>query len=457
MPHMIEQKFKELESQGVSHVKIALTDIDGVLRGKYLTLKKFKSAAKASAGFCDCVLGWDCADQLYDNATFTGWHTAFPDALYQIDLSSERRMPDEKHIPFYLGEFVKNDAEHHPICPRSLLRRVLKQAENMGFGATYSFEYEFFVFKETPHSVREKNYANLTPLSPGMFGYSVLRNTWLSDLFGEFIEYFKKLDIEIEGLHCETGPGVWEAAIQYDTGIAAADKANLFKTFSKTFFQKRDMMATFMAKWSMEYPGQSGHLHMSLYDINTGKSLFHDAGAPNAMSETMKQYIAGVIKYMKPFLAMSAPTVNSYTRLVKGAWAPTSATWGIDNRTTAVRAIPGDETSQRIEFRIGAADGNPYLVAAAVLGAGLKGIQEKLILSDPVKGNAYEIQDRLPDELLFPSNLKDAVRVFRASKEARELFGDEFVDHYASSRDWEVREYEKHVTDWQLQRYFEII
>jgi len=280
---------------------------------------------------------------------------------------------------------------------------------------------------------------------------------WLSDLFNEFIDYFRKLNIDIEGLHCETGPGVWEAAVQYDTGISAADKANLFKTFSKTFFQKREMIATFMAKWSMDYPGQSGHMHQSLYDLENGRSVFYDADKPHGMSDIMQYFIAGVVKYLKSFLVMSAPTVNSYTRLTKGAWAPTSATWGIDNRTTALRAISGSEKSQRMEFRIGAADGNPYLVAAAVIGAGLKGIEEKLAISDPIKGNAYEIQDDLPEELKLPTNLRDATDLFKHSKEARDLFGDEFVDHYVSSRDWEVREYEKSVTDWQLQRYFEII
>ena len=298
----------------------------------------------------------------------------------------------------------------------------------MGFGAKYSFEYEFFVFKETPHSVREKNYQDLTPLSPGMFGYSVLRNVWLSELFNEFIDYFRKLDIEIEGLHCETGPGVWEAAIEYDTGITAADKANLFKTLSKTFFQKREMIATFMAKWSMDYPGQSGHMHQSLYDLNSGASVFYDPNQPDAaMSDIMRYYIAGVLKYLKSFLVMSAPTINSYTRLTKGAWAPTSATWGIDNRTTALRAIPGTEKSQRMEFRVGAADGNPYLVAASVIGAGLKGIEEELELGDPIKGNAYEVQDSLAEELQLPSNLRDATALFNRSDAARELFGEEFV------------------------------
>jgi glutamine synthetase len=171
----------------------------------------------------------------------------------------------------------------------------------------------------------------------------------------------------------------------------------------------------------------------------------------------MRQFIAGQLKYMKPFLAMSAPTINSYTRLTKGAWAPNSATWGIDNRTTAIRSICGDEKSQRVEFRIGAADGNPYLVAAAVLGAGLKGIEEKLTLDDPVKGNAYEVQERLPEKFQLPKNLRDATRLFVKSKEARDLFGNVFVDHFAQTREWEVREYERTITDWQMQRYFEII
>jgi glutamine synthetase len=458
MPKIIEQKLKSLEAQGVKEVKLALTDIDGVLRGKYLALDKFKAVAKSFGGFCDCVLGWDCNDQLYDNTSFTGWHTAYPDAKYTIDLTTERRIPGEDHIPFFLCEFVGNDGSSlHPVCPRALLRRVLARAEDMGFGFTSAFEYEFFVFRETPHSIREKNYRDLTPLSPGMFGYSVLRNTWLSELFNEFMEFFRKLNIDIEGLHCETGPGVWEAAIVHDKGISGADKANLFKTFSKTFFLKKELLATFMAKWSMQYPGLGGHLHHSLYHLKTGKALFYDPKAPMTMSDTMRQFIAGQLKYMKPFLAMSAPTINSYTRLTKGAWAPNSATWGIDNRTTAIRAICGDEKSQRVEFRIGAADGNPYLVAAAVLGAGLKGIEEKLTLDDPVKGNAYEVQERLPEKFQLPKNLRDATRLFVKSKEARELFGNVFVDHFAQTREWEVREYERNVTDWQMQRYFEII
>jgi glutamine synthetase len=160
---------------------------------------------------------------------------------------------------------------------------------------------------------------------------------------------------------------------------------------------------------------------------------------------------------MKPFLALTSPTINSYTRLVKGAWAPTASTWGVENRTTALRVISGSSSSQRVEFRVGSADANPYIVAAATLGAGLLGIRDKLELGTPVTGNAYEIQDDLAADLQLPGNLRDSATNLAGSSEAREVFGDAFIDHFLSTRDWEVREYERHVNDWQLRRYFEII
>lgn len=449
---------KQYQDEGIQRVKLGVTDIDGVIRGKYISLDKFAAIAADTSGFCDCVLGWDVADELYDNASFTGWHTAFPDALYKLDLSSERRLEDEGRIPYFIGQFVANDRQSlHPICPRSLLQRILAQAAELGFAAKMSFEYEFFIFNETPQSARDKHYRDLVPLSPGMFGYSVLRTQTHGDLFNDFMDFCLQHDFPLEGLHCETGPGVWEAAIAVDDAARAADKAALFKTFSKGFFQRRDKLATFMAKWSMDYPGQSGHLHQSLVDLDTGRGVFADGNAEYGMSQIQRQYVAGMQKYLRPFLAMTSPTINSYTRLVKEFWAPTAATWGVDNRTTALRVIPGGEKSQRVEFRVGSADANPYLVAAATLGAGLLGIKEQLELADPVQGNAYEIQDDLPETMQLPGNLKDANREFVASGAARTLFGDEFVDHFAASRDWEVREHERHVSDWQLQRYFEII
>ncbi|MGE0526625.1 MAG: glutamine synthetase, partial [Bdellovibrionales bacterium] len=279
---------KNPKDDGVGRVKLAITDIDGVMRGKYLARDKFESVLRSTGGFCDCVLGWDVNDVLYDNTKFTGWHTAYPDALYKIDSDTERVLPDEK-VPFFIGDFVDTDGKsEHPICPRNMLKRVLKKAKAMGFKINLAFEYEFFIFEETPHSVREKNYIDLKPLTPGMFGYSIIRSSTHSELFNSFIDYCAAMNMPLEGLHCETGPAVWEAALKYSDALEAADRAALFKTFTKVFFQKRGLMATFMARWNLNFPGQSGHIHQSLFDLEKNKSSFYDPKDANGMSELMK-------------------------------------------------------------------------------------------------------------------------------------------------------------------------
>ena len=312
---------------GINRVKIALVDIDGVMRGKYLSLDKFSSVVQSSGAFCDCVLGWDVEDKLYDNVKFTGWHTAFPDAPFRLDLTTERCLKDEGGIPFFLGNFIDaKTGANHELCPRSLLQKILDRARDLGFGVKTGFEYEFFVFDETPQSVRDKNYQNLIPLTPGNFGYSVLRNSAQSDLFNALMDYSLSLNCPVEGLHCEAGPGVWEAALSAGEALSQADQAAIFKTFTKVFFEKRNKMATLMAKWSGRYPGQSGHMHQSLYRLSSGEPVFHNAKGRHHMSPIMEHYVAGMQKYLRPFLVMCAPTINSYTRLVKGAWAPTSST-----------------------------------------------------------------------------------------------------------------------------------
>ena len=440
-----------VEQRDIEHVKVGVFDIDGVLRGKYMSRRKFLSALEGGFGFCAVVLGWDSHDQLYDNVTFTGWHTGYPDAPVRLLPESCRVIPWEERTLFFLGEFAPPaDA----ICPRAVLRRVVDKARDMGFVCNAGFEYEFFVFQESPSSVREKNYRNLQPLAPGYFGYSVIRNSVHSDFYTDVLDTCRAMDMEIEGLHEETGPGFLEAAIAVSEATAAADKAALFKTFIKVLAQRMGMMATFMAKWSPDWPGQSGHIHVSLRDKN-GVGIFHDPGAPDGMSETMRHFVGGQQRLMSETLAMVAPTVNSFTRLVPGFWAPTEASWGIDNRTCALRVIPGSAISQRVEYRIGAADANPYLALAAALGAGLWGIENRIEPEEPVEGNAYE--KKFPKRLALPTTLWDAAQRLKSSKPARALFGDDFIDHYAATREWEEREFRKHITDWEMERYFEII
>jgi len=447
----VEDVRKLIEQEDMEYVKIGVFDVDGVLRGKYMHRDKFLSALEKGFGFCDVVLGWDVHDELYDSSTYTGWHTAYPDATVRIVPDTCRKIPYEDNTLLFLGEFT-DQAEM--ICPRGLLRRVLDRADDMGYKVFGGFEYEFFLFEEDPHSIREKGYRNLKPITPGSFGYSVLRNSVFSEFYHEFLMTCREMRFPLEGLHTETGPGVLEAAINSAEGVEIADRGALFKTFTKVLAQRRGWMATFMARWSPDWPGQSGHIHLSLKD-KAGDPVFYDKHKDHHMSDTMRWFVGGQQALMPEFLSMIANTVNSYTRLVPGFWAPTNATWGVDNRTCALRAITGSEKAQRVEYRIAAADANPYIALAGAIGSGLWGIENKIEPSDPVTGNAYE--KKFPKKLNLPRTLFDAAGLLRKSKAAKELFGENFVDHYAQSREWEEREFRKAITDWELERYFEII
>jgi glutamine synthetase len=440
-----------LTSRGIEHVKIGVFDGDGIMRGKYLARDKFLAAVAKDVGFCDVVLGWDSNDQLFDNTRFTGWHTAYPDAMVRVLADTRREIPFEPRTALFLGEFA---GRAESVCPRGTLRRVLERAAGMGYAVSAAAEFEFFLFEETPHSVREKGYRQLKTMTPGAFGYSLLRASVHSDLYHELLELGQRMRFPIEGLHTETGPGVLEAALIYCEALEAADRAALFKTFAKVLAQRHGLMATFMAKWSNSVPGQSGHLHISLRGRD-GASVFHDATRPHGMSDAMRWFVGGQQALMPELLSMIACTVNSYSRLVPGYWAPTSATWGIENRTTALRVIRGGPSSQRVEYRIAAADINPYVALAAAIGSGLWGIEHRIEPDAPIEGNAYA--QELPPQRRLPSTLHEAAERLRTSKAARELFGEAFVEHHAATRIWEEREFRKAVTDWELARYFEII
>lgn len=447
----IQQARQIVDERGLSHVKIGVIDMDGVMRGKYMARDKFFSALESGFGFCDVVLGWDVKDRLYDNVAYTGWHSGYPDATVRILPASCRELPLEGGTLFFLGEFA--DAAE-AVCPRALLRRVLHKAEGMGLRLFAGFEYEFFVFNETPQSVRAKQYRNMVPMAPAEFGYSVIRNSVESETYLGLLKLAETMDFPVEGLHEETGPGVLEAALVHDHALNAADKAALFKTFAKIALQKQGRMATFMAKWSPDYPGQSGHIHVSAQDLS-GKPLFHDPKQPHNMSTLMRQFVAGQQSLMPEWLAMIAPTINSYRRLIPGFWAPTQASVGIDNRTCAIRVIPGTPKSQRLEYRIAAADANPYVILAAVIASGLWGIEHQAEIQSMVQGNAYD--QTFPASLQLAATLWEAAQRLRASTAAIDHFGAAFVEHFAASREWEEREFRKHISQWELERYFEII
>lgn len=440
-----------LSERRASHVKVGITDLDGILRGKYLSTEKFLAGMESGLSFCDVIVGWDSNDQLYDNAKVTGWHTAYPDATIRVLPETVRLLPFEDNLPFFLCEFA---GAGEAICPRNLLKRVIGALKERGFVAKAGFEYEFFLFDETPHSVRQKRYQDLRTITPGYFGYSILRTSTHADLCRDLLDMCNSMDMPLEGLHTETGAGVFEAALTADAALRSADKAVLFKTFSKVFAQRRNLMACFMAKWSKEWPGQSGHIHVSLA-YEDGTSAFRDDSAPHGMSSTMRYFVGGMQRLLPDVLCMAAPTVNSYSRFVPGFWAPTSASWGIENRTTALRVIPGSPSAQRVEYRIAGADANPYLALSAALGSGLWGIENRIEPGEPIVGSSYNKDDA--SETRLPLDLGTAAEMLKSSKAARSIFGDAFVDHFAATRNWENREFRKHIGDWELARYFEII
>ncbi|MCA3222532.1 MAG: glutamine synthetase [Burkholderiales bacterium] len=433
-------------------VKVAVSDIDGVLRGKYLNKEKFFAAAESGFGFCDVVFGWDMMDACYDNTQVTGWHRGFPDAMVRLDLDTYRTVPWDDQVPFVLGEFVGADGGPYPVCPRQVLRRVLDRAGKLGLQPMCGMEFEWFNFAETPQSWAEKKGVGPEPITPGMFGYSLLRANHAREFFKALMEELAAFRVPLEGLHTETGPGVYEAAILFSGALEAADRALLFKGATKEIGARFGIMPSFMAKWHQRYPGCSGHVHQSLSD---GKNnLFFDARGRHRMSRLFESYLAGQVALLMEFAPMFWPTVNSYKRLVDGFWAPVKPTWGVDNRTASFRVIPGSPKSTRLETRCPGSDVNPYLAIAALLAAGLHGVERKLKLTaSPITGTNVG-SEGTPRA---PRSLKETTAVFKTSAAARDWFGDDFVDHFAATREWEWRQWQDAVTDWERMRYFEIV
>jgi glutamine synthetase len=477
LPELLQQ----LAAGNTEKVKLAVTDIDGVLRGKVISFDKFRSIAEKGFGFCDVVFGWDSGDQAYDNGAFTGWHTGYPDAMAVIDPATFRRVPWEGGLPFFLADFRAGSAgagtaeggggtkagvgsaagadgvgDALPVCPRGLLKKVVQQAAAEGYTAFFSQEFEWFNFIAESYNAdpARRSFQDLKPITQGMFGYSILRASQGSPYFHALWDELRKFDIPLEGLHTETGPGVYEAAIAYSGVVEAADRAVLFKTGVKEIAYRHGVLPTFMAKVSETLPGCSGHVHQSLWAVDGSRNLFYDPGTSTGISPLMESYIAGQLHCLPYILPMVAPTVNSYKRLVEGAWAPTTLTWAVDNRTTALRALPGGASSTRLETRVVGSDANPYLAMAACLASGLYGVRNGLKLSVPAtKGSGYADKSKG----VLPGNLWEATQAMKQSSLARELFGECFTDHFVGTREWEWRQFSQVVTDWELKRYLEII
>ncbi|KAG1844422.1 hypothetical protein C8R48DRAFT_735715 [Suillus tomentosus] len=457
-------------------VKVAGIDVDGVLRGKFMSKDKFLGAvASEGFGFCSVIFGWDMHDSVYTRElAISNKENGYCDIMASIDLSTFRRIPWENNVPFFLVSFF-DPKTSAPICadPRGLLRKVIDNAAAHDLECISGVEFEYFNFKETPESVAHKGFTRLQPLTPGMHGYSLLRTQLNQEYFHALFDESLKFSIDIEGHHTETGPGVLETALAYTSAMRIADNAILYKFLAKSVGLKHGVLPSFMAKPWGNLPGCSGHVHVSLKD-REGRNAFslseadRDHGRANAafedtryLSQLGEHFLAGVLDGLPDVMPMLVPTINGYKRLVGGEafWAPNAVTYGYDSRAASIRIISPPSvppSATRLEVRVPGADMNPYFALSAIFQLGMRGITKQLKLTTPPI-SAYQSYPARKEVISLPSSLEDATNaMMRPNSIAREVFGDDFVDHFGATREHEVRLWNAAVTNWEVERYLEL-
>jgi glutamine synthetase len=452
-----------IEEGNVEYIKLGVPDIDGVFRGKRIAARFFLESLTDGFAQSDVLFGWDIAENVLPNLKVSSWERGFGDFTMIPDLSTFALVPWEERVASCIGDLWTEQGDALTVAPRYLLRRLVERARSLGFEPMAAAELEMRIFREDQVSLREKDFGpDLTPLNPGTNCYVISHLAADEHLIGHIARMMRDYGVELEGYTREHGPGMYELNMHYGDVLTAADHALLFKNGVKELCFQAGMSATFMAKWNDLEDGSSGHSHISLWDLNKERNVFWDNEAEGHMSPVMRHFLAGLLAKMPEMMALYAPVVNSYKRYIEGTWAPLNTTWGTENRTCAARVINGGRRSIRIENRVPGADANFYLVFAAMLASGLYGIEQRLELPPRLEGNAYNAANlaRAQEQGHLHSlarNLTTATSLFEGSEVAREYLGAEFVEHFVTTRRWEVQEFEKAVTNWERRRYFELI
>lgn len=445
---------KFLESRPVTHIHVGITDHTGQVRGKYVSKAKFVSALDHGMAMTRNFAAVDFKDVIYPVEGLTVNGDGFGDGLARIVPESCREIPwepDGRNL-FFLIEHCDKGADFDA---RVLCGRVMRKAESMGFRPYLSCELEFRLFDETPKTLKDKSFLGLELATPDSNYLGVTQQAAWSEFFSDLTRDMEHIGIPIEAAHWELGPGFIELVLRYQEGMRAADNAVIYKTFAKAFALRRNKLISFMARYTETGDGSSCHIHSSLRSLD-GKPVFHDPARDNSISDTMRHFIGGMQQKLPELMLMMAPNINSYKRYVPGIFAPVATTWGIDNRTTGMRAVIGAPESQRVENRIPGADANPYLAIACTLGAGLWGIENRVEPTAETKGSLYDAMTTIPDALKFPATFADAISRFRQSSLAQELFGAEFVRIFSASRAEQELNFRRTVTDWELRQFLEM-
>ncbi|MCC7411903.1 MAG: glutamine synthetase [Gammaproteobacteria bacterium] len=444
-----------LADPDLRHVTVAVTDFQGQLRGKIIAREKVARAAQGSAELRLPLgmLAMDPDDTLLAAPRLTDGADGYADAGVRVIADSARRLPwaSAARSVLVLAEYAGDAA---PWCPRALLRSVLENAGAQGLNPWYGIELEWTLFEETPWSARDKGYRGLRVATPTSSHGVIARQEGRGGFYDDLLAACATLDIGLESTHEEIGGGLIEAAIAHRPGLQVADDAVLLKSFIKALARRRGQLASFMARWSDSHDGHGAHVHLSLRDT-ANRAVFHDAGAGRDLSAALLAFIGGVQRWLPETVLLCAPNVNSFKRFVPGSFAPVDLSWGIDNRTCALRVLTGAAPATRIECRVPGADANPYLAVAALVAAGMRGIAEGVAPTAPLRGDAGGREQ--PDAPQLPHSFDEAVERLRASRFARAAFGDAFVDAYAATRAAQAQALRLRVSDVELMRFFELV
>lgn len=458
-PEAIERALAELRDRGCETLIVGTCDTHGVMRGKRVPAAQIRSALEGDVHLCDVLWVIDVAesDLVPRPAGAKGYfptaETGFPDLVAIPDLETLRQVPWHERTALVLAELHVPGGEVVPIAPRAAMRRLVERLRGIGLEAEVGLEYEFYVLRETPDSLAGKRPDELVPLSPRASTYGVVEGSAQEQFARRIREALRDFEIPVEACNPETGPGQFEINLHHAPALAAADHAFLFRTAIKELAAQQGMTATFMAKPRSEWAGSSCHVHMSL--CRDGVNAFADEDAPDGISSLMRSACAGILATLPELTALCAPTVNSYRRFQPYSWAGTTRTWGVDNRSVALRAVCESPASTRLEHRQGGGDVNPYLAVAAMLAGALHGIEHGLEPPPPRRDDVYALAPGEVEQL--PRSLESAVAALDGSAVAREYLGADLVDHYVALKRAECEAAALAVTDWEIDRYIAAI
>ncbi len=428
-------------------VILAITDMQGRLQGKRIDATFFaEEYLEGAVEGCSYLLASDVDMRTVDGFALTSWEHGYGDLAFTPDWSSVRLVPWHDKTAIVFADVTTVSGESVAVSPRQVLAAQVARLASRGWRGFTGTELEFIVFANTYEDAWNRAYRGLTPANQYNVDYSLLGTSRIEPLLGRIRRAMRGAGMEVESVKGECNFGQHEMAFKYAELIDKCDEHGLFKLGAKEIAAQDGYALTFMAKFN-EREGNSCHIHLSLRD-EENRPVFSGDG-PHGMSATFQSFLAGMIAHVRELSLLLAPNVNSYKRFEVGSFAPTAILWGLDNRTCAFRVV-GHGPSLRVECRIPGGDVNPYLAEAALVAAGLAGVDAGLELAPAFEGNAY-----LADVARVPTTLTEAVQLFEHSPVARAAFGEEVVAHYARAGRVELEAFESSVTDWELFRGFE--